>query len=92
MRSLLYRLHHLRRKYKEKMTSSLQAMRDLLAEDQRYKLDAYQFIRESLQYAHEHMIGELAEDESGEKTGHDTLPVSSFVKHAVCMASSNTVT
>ena len=51
------------------MTSSLQAMRDLLAEDQRYKLDAYQFIRESLQYAHEHMIGELAEDESGDKTG-----------------------
>jgi uncharacterized repeat protein (TIGR04138 family) len=51
------------------MTSSLQAMRDLLAEDKRYKLDAYQFIRESLQYAHEHMIGELTEDESGEKTG-----------------------
>ncbi len=69
MRSLLYRLHHLRRKYKEKMTSSLQAMRDLLAEDQRYKLDAYQFIRESLQYAHEHLIGEFAEDESGENTG-----------------------
>ena len=45
------------------MTSSLQAMRDLLAEDTRYKLDAYQFIRESLQYAHEHMIGELTEDE-----------------------------
>ena len=51
------------------MTSSLQAMRDLLAEDKRYKLDAYQFIRESLQYAHDHMMGELEEDDSGEKTG-----------------------
>ena len=74
------------------MTSSLQAMRDLLAEDQRYKLDAYQFIRESLQYAHEHMIGELAEDESGEKLVRDMLLASNFVKHAVFMASSNTVT
>ena len=44
-------------------------MRDLLAEDKRYKLDAYQFIRESLQYAHDHMMGELEEDDSGEKTG-----------------------
>ena len=51
------------------MTSSLQAMRDLLAEDKRYKLDGYQFIRESLQYAHDHMMGELEEDDSGEKTG-----------------------
>ena len=34
-------------------------MRDLLNEDKRYKLEAYQFIRESLQFAHEHlMIGE----------------------------------
>ena len=37
------------------MTSPLQAMRDLLIEDQRYKFEAYQFIREALQYAHEHM-------------------------------------
>ena len=51
------------------MTSSLQAMRDLLAEDKRYKLDAYQFIRESLQYAHDHMMGELEEDDSSEKAG-----------------------
>ena len=37
------------------MTSPLQAMRDLLSEDRRYKFEAYQFIREALQYAHEHM-------------------------------------
>lgn len=30
-------------------------MRELLREDPRYKLDAYQFIRESLQYAHENL-------------------------------------
>ncbi|MDG2220396.1 MAG: hypothetical protein P8L85_03395 [Rubripirellula sp.] len=35
------------------MKSPLQAMRDLLAEDKRFKLEAYQFIREALQYAHE---------------------------------------
>ena len=37
------------------MTSPLQAMRKLLREDKRYKIEAYQFIRESLQYAHEHL-------------------------------------
>ncbi|MEM8669922.1 MAG: Minf_1886 family protein [Planctomycetota bacterium] len=37
------------------MKSPLQAMRDLLAEDKRFKLDAYQFIREALQFAHEHL-------------------------------------
>ena len=37
------------------MSSPLQAMRNLLEEDTRYKFEAYQFIRESLQYAHEHM-------------------------------------
>ncbi|MGB7325706.1 MAG: Minf_1886 family protein [Rubripirellula sp.] len=37
------------------MKSPLQAMRDLLAEDTRYKIEAYQFIRESLQFAHENM-------------------------------------
>ncbi|TWT86981.1 Minf_1886 family protein [Neorhodopirellula pilleata] len=43
------------------MTSPLKAMRDLLRDDPRYKLDAYQFIRESLQYAHENLdrIGPL---------------------------------
>ena len=40
------------------MKSPLQAMRDLLNEDKRYKLEAYQFIRESLQYAHEHLTSE----------------------------------
>ncbi|MGB7342589.1 MAG: Minf_1886 family protein [Pirellulaceae bacterium] len=37
------------------MTSPLQAMKELLEEDARYKFEAYQFIREALQYAHEHM-------------------------------------
>ena len=37
------------------MKSPLQAMRDLLSEDPRYKFEAYQFIRESLQFAHEHL-------------------------------------
>ncbi len=37
------------------MNSPLQAMRKLLKDDPRYKIEAYQFIRESLQYAHEHM-------------------------------------
>ncbi len=44
------------------MTSPLHAMRDLLAEDQRFKLDAYQFIREALQYAHEHVTLEPTKD------------------------------
>ncbi len=38
------------------MKSPLQAMRDLLEEDKRYKLEAYQFIREALQYAHERLL------------------------------------
>ena len=37
------------------MTSPLQAMRNLLQEDRRFKIEAYQFIRESLQFAHEHL-------------------------------------
>lgn len=43
------------------MTSPLKAMRDLLRDDPRYRLEAYQFIRESLQYAHENLerIGPL---------------------------------
>jgi uncharacterized repeat protein (TIGR04138 family) len=46
------------------MKSPLQAMRDLLAEDKRYRLEAYQFIRESLQYAHEHLVTTADEDTS----------------------------
>jgi uncharacterized repeat protein (TIGR04138 family) len=37
------------------MTSSIQSMRNLLAEDRRFKFEAYQFIREALQYAHENI-------------------------------------
>ncbi|WP_168564880.1 Minf_1886 family protein [Crateriforma spongiae] len=48
------------------MTSPLQAMRKLLKDDPRFKLEAYQFIRESLQYAHEHAdqirIGDMPTD------------------------------
>ena len=44
------------------MTSPLHAMRDLLAEDDRFKLEAYQFIREALQYAHENIVSEPALD------------------------------
>jgi uncharacterized repeat protein (TIGR04138 family) len=51
------------------MKSPLQAMRDLLNEDKRYKLEAYQFIRESLQYAHEHVMGEVDEASKTEKGG-----------------------
>lgn len=52
------------------MKSPLQAMRDLLEEDQRYKLEAYQFIREALQYAHEHILvsPEATTGPSGEMT------------------------
>ena len=38
------------------MNSPLQAMQNLLADDQRFKIDAYQFVRESLQYAHENIV------------------------------------
>ena len=48
------------------MNSPLQAMRDLLANDKRYKIEAYQFIRESLQYAHENLVEPSSEVE-GEK-------------------------
>ena len=50
------------------MKSPLQAMRDLLAEDERFKIEAYQFIRESLQYAHENLALDADEEVSpGEK-------------------------
>lgn len=45
------------------MKSPLQAMRDLLNEDTRYKIEAYQFIREALQFAHEN----IDESELGEE-------------------------
>tara|TARA_R110002049_G_scaffold4601_6_gene32903 strand:- start:115325 stop:115750 length:426 start_codon:yes stop_codon:yes gene_type:complete len=37
------------------MTTPMQAMRELLEEDTRFKLEAYQFIREALQFAQEHL-------------------------------------
>ncbi|TWT76448.1 hypothetical protein CA13_69420 [Planctomycetes bacterium CA13] len=35
------------------MPTPLQAIRDLLVEDPRYRIEAYQFIREALHFAHE---------------------------------------
>jgi len=49
----------------ELTNSPLQAMRKLLKEDSRYKYEAYQFIRESLQYAHEH-LPQLSKATAGE--------------------------
>jgi len=58
------------------MNSPLQAMRDLLEEDKRFKLEAYQFIRESLQFAHEHReLVELADAPGG------TAPANPSPKH-----------
>lgn len=37
------------------MTSAMHVMRKLLKEDPRYKFEAYQFIREALHYAQEHL-------------------------------------
>ena len=46
------------------MTSPLQAMKELLSEDTRYKFEAYQFVREALQYAHENLeLPDLSTDE-----------------------------
>lgn len=53
------------------MNSPLQAMRDLLDEDQRFKIEAYQFIRESLQYAHENIVASPSE---GDEIGEDGKP------------------
>ena len=47
------------------MTSPLQAMRDLLSEDTRYKIEAYQFIREALQFAHDNLELPDSDDPSG---------------------------
>lgn len=59
------------------MTTPIQAMRNLLDEDQRYKLDAYQFIREALQYAQEYL--ELAEETRAAESS--TAPGAPIPKH-----------
>lgn len=38
------------------MNAALKAMYNLLQSDPRYKFEAYQFVREALAYAHEHML------------------------------------
>ena len=52
------------------MNSPLQAMRKLLKEDSRYKYEAYQFIREALQFAHENLpeMTRVVADEPYSKT------------------------
>ncbi len=45
------------------MISPIEAMRNLLADDKRYKLEAYQFIREALQYAQDNLHRLPAPDE-----------------------------
>ncbi|WDQ15506.1 Minf_1886 family protein [Rhodopirellula sp. P2] len=60
------------------MPSPVKAMQDLLRDDTRYKLEAYQFIREALQYAHENLdqIGPLgfgpSDDPSSDAPRHLT--------------------
>ena len=58
--------------------SPLQKMRDLLAEDTRYPLEAYQFVREALQYAHEHLETDDASSDSSDCDFDE--PVSSEVQ------------
>jgi uncharacterized repeat protein (TIGR04138 family) len=60
------------------MNQQLRAFVELLDRDQRYKLEAYQFVREALAYAHEVMqlpkqrSGEVpAADESAHLTGQE---------------------
>jgi uncharacterized repeat protein (TIGR04138 family) len=56
------------------MKTPIHAMRDLLAEDERFKLEAYQFIREALQYAHENITepAEVEPDTGRPATRHVT--------------------
>lgn len=42
-------------------------MQELLAEDQRFKLEGYQFIREALQYAHENIPSEAVQDPESDR-------------------------
>lgn len=58
------------------MSTPLQAMRQLLSEDKRFRIEAYQFIREALQYANENSeeLPEADDDEmaSSSSTRHVT--------------------
>lgn len=62
------------------MPSPLQAMRQLLKDDVRFKVEAYQFIRESLQYAHEHT------DEIRPSAGDDTDDIRHLTGQQLCEA------
>lgn len=61
------------------MTEATHRIFKLLQDDPRYKLEAYQFVREALSYAHEVLeLGgsetvDVAPDESGARPGQSTL-------------------
>ena len=61
----------------------MQAMRDLLEEDTRFRLEAYQFIREALQFAQEHLdlfeSPEVAEPETAEHPASASRPMPKHV-------------
>ncbi len=52
--------------------TSIQSFHQLLARDPRYKLEAYQFIRESLTFAHDVLRLHELSDPSGEEARHIT--------------------
>ena len=57
------------------MSTPLQAMRQLLSEDTRFRIEAYQFIREALQYANENP------EELPEEDEEDTAISSTGTRH-----------
>ena len=58
------------------MTTPMQAMRELLEEDTRFKLEAYQFIREALQFAQEHIDLIIGPDATTSNESNSPAPVS----------------
>ena len=59
----------------EIMNSAFQAMYNLLQSDPRYKFEAYQFVREALAYAHEHLHAD--EHQSARASVEERSPVTS---------------
>lgn len=45
------------------MNAAQRAMAELLKRDRRFKLEAYVFVREALNYAHQHMTGDTWDDD-----------------------------
>ena len=67
------------------MSESTNPFFELLREDRRYKLEAYQFVRESLSYAHEVLdLGEPGEKPAkGEATSHERHLSGQQLCHAI---------